>query len=435
MLVNLHHGSPAEHRKLLVAGVAFLTSIALLVALSIAVYLKVFEPVTMITVKADRAGLQLATFGDVRVNGALVGQVRSVGQDGDQASIEIGLRPEAAREIPANVSVEILPTTLFGQKYVALVLPRDPAVESLQPGQVIGSDRVETNVELSQVLANLFPLLRSVRPADLNATLHALATALDGRGEQLGSTMDDLGVYLEAIDDELPTLREDLRLLADVAHTYNLAAPDLIEVLRNVTVTSRTVLERREDLASFFGDLTGLSVTATRVLGDNEALMIRAGEVTEPVTDLLAVYSPEFPCLLQGLDRYDEFLADMFSGQRVKQFVELGALQREAYEPEDRPVYGELGHGPNCRGLPFPQVPAGPSGIRNGDDQSIHEENPFSILQGDARPVSMGYAGTEPEQQIVSAMLASSSGRSVDDYGSFSALVYGPLVKGAEVRG
>ena len=30
----------------------------------------------MVTVKADRAGLQLARFGDVRLNGVLVGQVR-----------------------------------------------------------------------------------------------------------------------------------------------------------------------------------------------------------------------------------------------------------------------------------------------------------------------------------------------------------------------
>ncbi len=52
---------------------------------------------------------------------------------------------------------------------------------------MIPADRVDTNVELSQILADLFPLLRAVRPADLNATLNALATALEGRGEQIGA--------------------------------------------------------------------------------------------------------------------------------------------------------------------------------------------------------------------------------------------------------
>ena len=39
--------------------------------------------------------------------------------------------------------------------------------------------------ELNRVLDQLFPLLRAIRPADLNATLNALATALGGRGEEL----------------------------------------------------------------------------------------------------------------------------------------------------------------------------------------------------------------------------------------------------------
>ena len=62
MLVNIHHDSRREHNRLLVAGVAFLTVMALLVALSIAIYQKAFDSSTMITIKADRAGLQLAKF-------------------------------------------------------------------------------------------------------------------------------------------------------------------------------------------------------------------------------------------------------------------------------------------------------------------------------------------------------------------------------------
>lgn len=436
MLVNIHHDSPAEHRRLLVSGVAFLTGIALLIAFSIAVYQKVFEPTTMVTIKADRAGLQLAKFGDVRINGALVGQVREIAQDGKQASIKVGLRPEAAEHIPSNVDVQILPTTLFGQKYISFITPDDASGTPLRDGDVIPSDRVETNVELSQILADLFPLLRSIRPADLNATLNALATALGGRGDQIGETLDNLGSYLGAIDEQLPTLRKDLILLADVADTYDIAAPDLLATLKNLTVTGKTVIAHEEQLTSFFSDLAGLATTSTRILAENETNLIRVGEVTEPITNLLAVYSPEFPCLLKGLARYDGYLADMFSGQRVKQYVELGSTQREAYEPEDRPVYGEVGHGPWCLGLPNPPVPVPPLHIENGDDQSIYEDSPFSILSGDANQrTSMGYSGTEAEQRVINALLAAESGRTVDSYGSVPALVFGPLVKGQEVQG
>src|SRR3954470_14310679 len=126
MLVNIHHDSLREHNRLLIAGVVFLTTIAVLIGLSIAVYQKKFDRVTMVTIDADRAGLQLARFGDVRINGVLVGQVRSVGQDGDQAVIKVAIEPDAANAIPENVGVQIMPTTLFGQKFISFVPPANP---------------------------------------------------------------------------------------------------------------------------------------------------------------------------------------------------------------------------------------------------------------------------------------------------------------------
>lgn len=451
LLVNIHHGNRREHARLLVSGVVFLTVMAMLVALSIAFYNKSFTTVTMVTIKADRAGLQLTEFGDVRRNGVLVGQVREVSQDGEQASIRVALTPSAAEEIPANVEVQILPTTLFGQKFVSLVSPDDPSGEPLRDGDVIPSDRVETNVELSRILADLFPLLRAVRPADLNATLNALATALEGRGDQLGATMDRLGGYLEAIEDELPTLRQDLVALADVADTYDAAAPDLLRVLGNLTVTGRTVIQKEQALDTFFGDVTALSDTSGRILADNEQALIRAGQVGVPVMRLLATYSPEFPCLIKGAARYAPILAKTFEGNQVKQFIEFGTPQYEPYDRDDLPVYGEIGHGPWCAGLPNPPVPIGPQSFKDGTD--IDENPPTSPLPtqlglgqlglpGLSRTVpawaaeagfgpgmSSGYAGTAGEQQVVNALLAEESGRPAESYGSLGSLLYGPVVR------
>lgn len=447
MLVNIHHDSKAEHARLLVAGVVFLSLILGLMVLSIAVYQKKFEDVTMVTIKADRAGLQLAKFGDVRLNGALIGQVRSIDQDGKEASIEVALQPDVAAEIPANVNVQILPTTLFGQKFISFVTPADPASAKIEEGAVIPSSRVETNVELSRVLANLFPLLRAVRPADLNNTLNALSTALEGRGEQFGDTLVKLDDYLGAIDQSLPTLREDLITLADVADTYDIAAPDLIGVLRNLTVTSKTILEKRQELDVFFTDITGLATTTTRVLSDNESDLIRIGEVTEPVLKLLDVYSPEFPCLLRGAARYKPILAKTFAGNEVRQFIELGTAQYRAYNQSDLPEYGEVGHGPWCSGLPFPPIPIGPNAFKDGSD--LDDNPPTSNLPGlpiPALPIpglsqrgfgvgmSSGYAGSEAEKTVVNAILAGESGRAADSYGSLGSLLYGPVVRGGGER-
>jgi phospholipid/cholesterol/gamma-HCH transport system substrate-binding protein len=171
MLANITHDSKAEHRRLFMAGVVFLTLLALLVGLAIAVYDKAFSHPTMITIKAQNAGLQLDQFGDVRRHGVLVGSVRNVGNDGHEAVIKVALNPSSAKEIPANATIEILPTTLFGQKYINIQDPTDPSSTPMASGAVIPASRVTTNVELQKILADLFPLLRSIRPADLSTTL------------------------------------------------------------------------------------------------------------------------------------------------------------------------------------------------------------------------------------------------------------------------
>jgi phospholipid/cholesterol/gamma-HCH transport system substrate-binding protein len=368
VLVNIEHDTAAEHRRLLVAGIAYMTAIALLIGLSIAIYQKVFTPVTIVTVKADRAGLQLSRFGDVRIHGVLVGQVRSIKQDGKQAVIKIGLNPSQARRIPSNVSVEIRPTTLFGQKYVALIDPKEPSGAALHDGSVIPSSRVTTNVELSQVLATLFPLLRSIRPADLNTALYALSTALEGRGEKLGRTISDLNTYLAAVNVHLPTLRKDLQLFASVSKTYALAAPDIVRLLSNATTTARTLVDTRNDLNGFIGATTNLAITGTDILHTNGQGIVDESHLARPLLALLDTYSPEYTCLFQGLDKYTDRLAQIFRGNRVRQKMSFDAIQRPAYTAADAPQYAGTGHGPWCLGLPNPPVPAGNVKLPDGSD-------------------------------------------------------------------
>jgi phospholipid/cholesterol/gamma-HCH transport system substrate-binding protein len=196
-------------------------------------------------------------------------------------------------------------------------------------------------------------------------------------------------------------------------------------------VTGETVIDNSRQLGVFFSDLQGLADTSTRVLDENSANLIRVGQVTEPVLRLLAVYSPELPCLLKGAARYAPRLARTFEGNQVKQYLEFGTAQYRAYDERDRPVYGEVGHGPWCLGLPNPPVPAPSIALDQGSD--LDENPPTSPLPGS--PISglgrvgTDYSGTTGEQQILNAMLAQRTGRPADSYGSLGSLMFGPLVR------
>lgn len=375
MLIHIVHETKQEHRRLAVAGVAIILATAMLIGLSIAIYMKVFTPVTMVTIKADNAGQQLARYGDVRRHGVLVGQVRRISQDSKQASIQVALNPDAAKAIPNNSTVEIIPTTLFGQKFISFNDAPEPSTTSLRDGDVIASDRVTTNVELQSILANLFPLLRSIRPADLNTTLYSLATALQGRGDKLGRTIEDMGAYLKSINEHLPTLKEDLTLFSKVANTYAMAAPDIVDVLRNATVTANTVNRQSKQLGVLFSDLTTTANVTTRVLGTNEQALVKEGKLIRPLARLLDTYSPQYVCMLQALSINTDVLGQVFRGNTVRQAMDLDAKQHQSYTQADRPVNGEAGaNQPWCLGLPNPAVPFKGAPLRNGHAPAANPE-------------------------------------------------------------
>ena len=85
-------------------GVVFLLVMALLVALSIAVYQQKFTDVVRVTLETDRVGNQLSPPADVKLRGMIVGQVRSVSSDGRNATVDIALQPRTVGLIPARAS-------------------------------------------------------------------------------------------------------------------------------------------------------------------------------------------------------------------------------------------------------------------------------------------------------------------------------------------
>lgn len=382
MFVFVHRGTAREHNRLLVAGVFYVALMIALMTLCTAVYLKYFHSVTWVTVEADRAGLQLPKYGDVRMHGVIVGQVRDISQRNGKAVVKLGLEPEAAKAIPTNADVAIKPTTLFGQKYVEFVDP--PASASgplgLADGAVIASNRVRTTVELDRILARLSTILTTVRPQDLNATLHAVSTALSGNGEDMGRSLDKLDGYLGTMNAYLPTLRKDLDQLADVAHTYAVAAPDLIKTLKNGTESARTLKEKDEEFGDLLVGVAGLADNTTVLLRENEKGIDVETRLAIPLLKMLEFYSPEYPCVLKGLDRTINGLDQIFRNSRVYQTMSFGGTQRPAYREIDRPEWNWAQHGPWCLGLPNKKI-AGRPAIGDGT-----EDNPAQHFHQEIRP-------------------------------------------------
>jgi phospholipid/cholesterol/gamma-HCH transport system substrate-binding protein len=196
-------------------GVVFLALLVGGVYLTYGIFTKKFADYDEVTLQTSKIGLQLPSRADVKIRGVIVGEVLDFDTTADGAELTLGIYPSQMDTIPANVTGSIVPKTLFGEKYVSLEIPQSGADGTLQAGDVI--TRTEVSTEVEQVLSDLYPLLRTVQPADLNMTLNALATALEGRGTELGENLETVDSYLKRLNPQVPALVEDLRLLSKVS--------------------------------------------------------------------------------------------------------------------------------------------------------------------------------------------------------------------------
>ncbi|MGH3927444.1 MAG: MlaD family protein, partial [Pseudonocardiaceae bacterium] len=143
------------------SGVAFLLVVISLIGLSVATYSGAFADGVPVTLQTDNTGLQLDERADVKVRGLIVGEVTDVRSSGEFATVQLLLHPDKVALIPANVQARLLPKTLFGERYVSLVIPERPAARSLVAGEVIGQDRSQAARELESALDGLLPLLQA----------------------------------------------------------------------------------------------------------------------------------------------------------------------------------------------------------------------------------------------------------------------------------
>lgn len=432
-----------------VLGVAFIGVLCFLLWLTYAFYAKVFTKTIDVELKTSHIGLQLNKHADVKLRGIIVGEVRDVSTDGDEATVELSLKPDQVDEISSAVSARILPKTLFGEKYVALVPPTGAQGRHIKAGDVISRDKTAVGIEIEKVLNDALPLLQAVDPADLNATLNTLATALEGRGAEIAGTLTQLDAYLKKLNPHVPTLMAALTKLTQTAELYGDATPDLVRALRNLTLTGNTVVEKQVQLQKFFLDVQTLSGTTNTFLKENEDRVIRLGEVSRPVLDLLERYSPEFPCFLKVMTETAPILNDTFRDGRLNINLELITNQPTPYQPNELPAYKDR-RGPTCVGKnyshpgakPGPYTQENPAPYITGEDGVIGDHNknerfPVNLQLNRAMPgfdLDTQGVGSPAEQQVVDSVVGLEMGVAPSDVPDLTTLMVGPMLRGSQVN-
>lgn len=286
-----------------------------LVLVSLAAYRGHFADDVDVTLQAGAVGNALRVGSDVKFLGVPVGRVSGIEPRHGGATVAISIDRDQAAAIPRESVVRLVPESLFGERYVS-ILPReggDPRVR-LADGDRLEQDFSDAALQAEDLFESLLPVLNAVQPEKLNATLGELVSALRGQGRSVGDSFVRWGAYLQELRPHVPALARDLELLGQVANGYAAAAPDLLAALDDLTTTTGTLTEKRDQLDELFADTTKAADATAGWLEQNRGGVVGLSRDARAVLEVLVRHAPLFPCvtaaITQLMPRMDKALGE-----------------------------------------------------------------------------------------------------------------------------
>jgi phospholipid/cholesterol/gamma-HCH transport system substrate-binding protein len=367
------------------------------------------------TLVVDKTGTQLGDNADVKIRGIVVGRVAEQHSNGTDAVLSLKLKTDKAKFVPRNVRARLLPKTLFGEKYVDLVVPPEgAATEHVRNGDTIEQDTSRQALEVERVLADLFPLLRALEPEKLNRALTAIAEGLQGRGDQLGQSLANLDAYLGRINAHLPAIQADISGLADLAESLDANAEDILRIARNAIVSGGTLTSKDQTLASFLRGTTGFTDQLTELLQRNGDGLIYLSDATRRTIATVYPKRDVLPGTVKGLNEMlTKLNAALNHGPALS--IRLEPVQtRGAYlTPCSYPGPDYSGGCPIGTGEPTSPVPPPPN-LPDG----------LSVA---------GQPGSPEERDAVRRLIAPDLGVDPEDVPDLAVLLLTPLMRGTLV--
>lgn len=263
-----------------------------------------------VTTSLTNVGGSLIEGSDVKMKGALVGRVKSIDPADGRVDVVLSFDKDSIGHIPANVTARVLPATVFGTSFIDLTVPhgQKPSGE-LEADDTIAEDLSKPTIELQQALDDIDALVKALGPAELASAIGSAATALDGRGQQIGKAIDMADAFLAKVNRRWPLFREDLGLLADNLEIVRAYGPDLLDAVEDSLVAAGTIVEKRAQLTALLSGGLNLVNDADRFLNEHKARFVRTIQLAAIVTD--AVYDNRVNGIINS------FLANMNFAKRA----------------------------------------------------------------------------------------------------------------------
>ncbi|WP_328757335.1 MCE family protein [Streptomyces sp. NBC_00271] len=308
---------------------------------------------------------------DVRVLGVRIGEVEKITPEGDRVRVE--LKYDEGRKVPADAKAAVINSSVVSDRYVQL-LPVYRTGPVLRNGAVIPETRTAVPVELDRVFDSLHTTADALGPqgankdGSLSRLLGVSADNLDGQGENLNQTVEDLSKAVTTLSDGRTDLFGTVRNLQ--VFTAALAADDksvrsfntsLAEVAGQLAGERKDLADALKNLGTALGDVSAFVKKNKKSLTSNVQGLSKVTKVLVTQRAALAELLQVAPTGLSNLnDAYNPSSGTLDTRNNAQQAQDPASLLCSVL----RTTGDEGGKNPDCKELKdlfdsLPKVPQG----------------------------------------------------------------------------
>jgi virulence factor Mce-like protein len=228
----------------------------------------------------------------VMIDDVVVGSVGPMTVKGWHADVEISVKPNVV--IPANAVASVGQTSLLGSMHVELSPPLgQQAVGRLQPGATIPLNRASTYPSTEQTLSSLSVVVNGGGLGQFGEIVHNFNAALAGRTGAVRDLLSRLDKFVGTLDQQRDNIVTSIQALNRLADTFAGQHDVITEALRKVPPALEVLIKERPRLTEALDKLRVFSDTATKLVNDSQADLVKNLKNLEPTLRALADVGPE----------------------------------------------------------------------------------------------------------------------------------------------
>jgi phospholipid/cholesterol/gamma-HCH transport system substrate-binding protein len=239
----------------------------------------------------------------VMIDDVVVGSVGKMTFANWHADVEVSVRPDVL--VPANAVATIGQTSLLGSMHLALDPPLGQAPSGrLEPGATIPLSKSSSYPFTEQTLASLSAVVNAGGLGQIGDIIHNFNAALSGHEGQIRDLLTRLDTFVGTLDAQRDNTIASIQALDRLAGTFASQRDTIAAALRKIPPALDVLIRERPRITTALDRLRVFSDTATRLVNDTQADLVKNLQNLQPTLRALADVGPGLDKALSAATTY-----------------------------------------------------------------------------------------------------------------------------------